>query len=184
LTIAGVKENFALLMLGMDAGILLFPHWFTGRHSLFSHPKLLVKIGVIKTLLNNLKDRLQDHQIEYFMLLKGKETKIPDDVKFCVKIQNQHPDFLGLYAQIVLNRGTYPYFYVVLVTKKDYGLREAFKNYSPPDNIIKEYKSEKDVEVLVIRQVTTKTSGYHTGNSTIRKIFLEGLELAETVAVK
>jgi hypothetical protein len=184
LTIAGVEENFALLALGMDAGILLFPHWLTGKHSIFSHPKLLVKIEVIKTLLNNAQDRLQNHQVEYFMLLKGKETKVPDDVKFCVKIQNQHPDFLGLYAQIVLNRGTYPYFYVVLVTKKDYGLREAFKKYTPPSSITKEYPVEKDVDVLVIRQVTTKTSGYHTGSSKIREIFLEGLELAETVAVK
>jgi hypothetical protein len=184
LMFAGVEENFALLALGMDAGILLFPHWLTGKYSIFSHPKLLVKIKVIKTLLDDFKDRLQDHQVEYFMLLKGKESKVPDDVKFCVKIQDQHPDFLGLYAQIVLNRGIYPYFYVVLVTKKGYGLREAFKEYSPPGGITKEYPVEKDVDVLVIRQVTTKTSGYHTGNSTVREIFLEGLELAENVAVK
>lgn len=179
-----IKGDGAFLVLTVDAGLLLFPHWFTGKLSIITRYGLLLKLEVIKTLLNNLKDRLQDHQVEYFMLLKGKETKVPDDVKFCVKIQNQHPGFLGLYAQIVVNRGIYPYFYVVLVTQKGYGLHETFKNYTPPGNITKEYPVEEDVEVLVIRQVTTKTSGYHTGDSKIREIFLEGLELAETVAVK
>jgi hypothetical protein len=117
------------------------------------------------------------------MLLKGKETKVPIDVKFCVKIQNQHPDFLGLYGQIVINVG-YPYFYVVLVTREGYGLQEMCESYTPPDNITKEYKVEEDVEVLVIRQTTTKTSGYQTGNTKIREIFLEGLKLAGKVAVK
>ena len=179
-----IKGNGAFSVLAVNAGLLLFPHWLTGKHSIVARPKLLLKIEVIKTLLNDVKDMLRDHQVEYFMLLKGKETKIPDDVKFCVKIQDQHPDFLGLYGQIVVNIGRYPYFYVVLVTKKGYGLQEAFKSYSPPGNIIKEYKVEENVEVLVIRQVATKTSGYHTEDGKIREIFLEGLELAENVAVK
>ncbi len=114
-----IKEDGAFLVLAVDAGLLLFPHWLTGKPSIITRYRLLLKIEVIKTLLNNLKDRLQDHQVEYFMLLKGKEVKVPDDVKFCVKIQDQHSDFLGLYGQIVINVG-YPYFYVVLVARKGY----------------------------------------------------------------
>jgi hypothetical protein len=38
--------------------------------------------------------------------------------------------------------------------------------------------------VFVIRQHTTKTSGYHTNFKAVRRIFLEGLEVAEKAAVK
>jgi len=187
----------------LDAAILFLPHWFTGQRSIITKPKLLLKLKFIKKLLKKMDDRLklkfikkllkkmddrlQSHQVEYFMLLKGEDSKVPSDVKFRVKIGNQHPDFLGFYGQIVTNSVSgkrYPYFYVVLVTKKGYGLQEAFASYSPPGNIMKEYKVEEDVEVLVIRQTTTRTSGYHTSFGKMRRIFLEGLKLAEKVAVE
>ena len=112
---------------------------------------------------------------------------MPEDVKFRIKIQNENPDFLGLYGQIVTNtvgNKVYPYFYVVLVAKKGYGLKKAFRAYSQPRKIKKEYTVEGKVEVFVIRQTTTRTSGYHTPFRKMRQIFLEGLEIAEKVAVK
>lgn len=186
--IAVDQGNFPLFMLGIDAAVLLIPHWLTGTRSAITKPKLLLKIKVIKKLLNKVKERLQNHEVEYLMLLKGKEEmKIPEDVKFRINIQHEAPNFLGFYGQIVTNKvknKTYPYFYVVLVAKKGYGLKEAFDNYFPSRRIIKEFKKEGDVEVLVIRQHTTKTSGYHTGRWKRKRILLEGLELAETAAVK
>jgi hypothetical protein len=150
----------------------------------------LLKSDLIKRLLRHkdIASRVQHHEVEYFMLLKGTdEQKVPEDVKFRINIHNQLPDFLGLYGQIVINRvgdKKYPYFYVVLVAKKGYGLKTAFTSYHPPSGIIKEFKVEDDVEVLVIRQKTTRTSGYHTKGRTIRQIFLEGLNMAEIAAVK
>ncbi len=178
--------NIPLLILAIDATILLIPHWIAGMRQILTQPNLLLKIKLIKKLLSKMEDRLQHHQVEYFMLLKG---KLPEDVKFRVKMHNQNQDFLGFYGQIVTNKvgsKPYPYFYVVLVVKKGYGLREAFARYSPPRKITKEFKDEGegDVEVFVIRQTTTRTSGYHTKNRTIQKIFLEGLNIAEIAAVK
>ena len=49
---------------------------------------------------------------------------------------------------------------------------------------MKEFKEEGDVEVFVIRQHTTRTSGYHTKYKDVRRIFLEGLEVAEQAALK
>lgn len=182
------EGELIFLILSLDAAILLLPHWLTGKRIVITKPKLLLKIKHIKNLLKKMRDRLQNHQIEYFMLLKGKEeVKIPEDVKFRIKIQNENPDFLGFYGQIVTNtvgNKTYPYFYVVLVTKKGYGLKKAFRAYSPPRKIKKEYTDEGDVEVFVIRQTTTRTSGYHTPFRKMRHIFLEGLEIAEKVCVK
>jgi hypothetical protein len=149
-------------------------------------PNLLLKMKLIDRLLDNTNQRLQNHQIEYFLFLKGKETKVPGDLKFRVKFQNQKPGFLGFYGQIVTNAvssKTYPYFYVVLVAKKEYGLKKAYHAFSPSNKITKEFKIENDVEVFVIRQTTTKRSGYHTNDAVVKELFLLGLDIAEKVAI-
>jgi hypothetical protein len=119
------------------------------------------------------------------MLLRGAEAKLPDDVKFKVDIQDHHPDFLGLYGQVVLNEvqgSSFPYFYVVLVARRGFGLTEAKESYIDPRGMTTELKYQGEVEVFVIRQTTTKTSGYHTKPTKALRIFLEGLGLAKRVA--
>jgi hypothetical protein len=185
--IALVSFDSVTMILVADAAALILPHWITGLRSIMTQPALLIKSGIIQSLVKTNQTRLKEHQVELFMLLKGVETKIPDDMKIRVKLQNQHPDFLGFYGQIVLNHiqgKPFPYFYVVLVAKQDFGLNDAFNRYQPPSSITKEFKREGDVEVLVIRQTTTSTSGYHTKDRDIQRIFLEGLVLAEEVAPK
>ena len=183
-------DDRLLIVLAGDAILLLFPHWISGTRSIQTQPNLLLKIDLLEELLGraDVKEHLHAHELEYLLLLKSKgDKKVPEDVKLRVDIQNQDPEFLGLYAQIVVNRvkdKKYPYFYVVLVAKKGYGFKQTFTGYTPPPKIIKEFKKQSDVEVLVIRQKTTKTSGYHTKKKTVRRIFLEGLELAEELAVK
>jgi hypothetical protein len=73
---------------------------------------------------------------------------------------------------------------VVLVAKKGFGLEDAFKNFIPPAKITKEFKIEGDVEVFVIRQATTKTSGYHTRDKQMGSILAAGINLAENYARK
>jgi len=104
-----------------------------------------------------------------------------------VDIEGQHPDFLGLYGQVVLNdvQGTsYPYFYVVLVAKDGFGLRDAYQQFQPDEDITKEFKREDQVEVMVIRQYTTDKSGYHTKPLIANGIFYAGLNVAEEVATQ
>ena len=88
---------------------------------------------------------------------------------------------------VVINevQGTsYPYFYVVLVARKGYGLRDAYRGHKPGDDVTKEFKYEGGVEVMVLRQHTTERSGYHTKPAVANSVFYEGLDLAEEVAVK
>jgi hypothetical protein len=191
LWIAGVyavnEHDPFVMILAVDIGVLLLPHWVTGLRGIMTLPNLLLKIKLIRKLLADIEGLIAQHQAEFFMLLKGGETKLPDDVKFRVKIQGQHPDFLGFYGQIVTNTvssKTYPYLYVVLVAKQGFGLNRSFERYTPSRKIVKEYKEEGDVEVFVIRQHTTRTSGYHTKYKDARRIFLEGLEVAEKSAVE
>ncbi len=92
---------------------------------------------------------------------------------------------MGLYAQIALNnvQGTdYPYFYVVLVAKDGSNLLSPYFNkLAIPDGIIKEMKKENDVEIIVIRQETTKNSGYYTNAKAIARIFDTGIIAARKI---
>ena len=172
----------------LDAMLLLLPHWITGIRSALVLPRLLVKVRTARELLQdaNVKPKIQDHKVDLMVLLKGKEKRLPDDIKIRVTLKGQHPDFLGLYAQVVVNEvnGTsYPYLYAVLVAKKGYGLRGAFDRFQPGPGLLKELKEQDEVEVLVIRLKTTARSGYHTDSEMARGIFLKGLSLAQAVGV-
>lgn len=180
-------EN-SLFIISYDAALLLIPHWVTGIRSILTKPNLLLKTQSFKTLLDD-RNRpwLAGHETDYYMLMDGDAAKIPDDVKIRINVKHQHKDFLGLYGQIVTNdvNGTaYPYFYVVLVARQGFGLENVFRTYTPPNKVTKEFKTEKDVEILVIRQATTRTSGYHTNNKQMLAILKAGVMLADQVAVK
>jgi len=169
----------------LDAMILLLPHWITGIRSTLVLPRLLVKVGTMRELLQDVGPQVKDQKVDLMVLLKGKEKRLPDDIKLRISSASQNKDFLGLYAQVVANEvnGTsYPYLYVVLVAKKGYGLRNAFDQYHPRPGMTKEFKDQDEVEVIVIRQETTPRSDYHTDRQTASAIFLEGLSLSLAVS--
>jgi hypothetical protein len=168
-------------MLLFNALILLTPHWVTGTRRILRLPKLMVKVEALQALLGNAESMVGADQVTVMMLLKGK-TKIPEDVKLQIQIPDASKEFLGMYVQVVTNdvKGTsYPYVYVVLVAKRGYGLEQATIGIAPPKGMIKEYKEQDDVEIVVVRQHTTKTSGYHTKSSKASEIFTNGLNMAK-----
>jgi hypothetical protein len=171
--------------LAIDGLVLLVPHWLTGIRRILVKPKLLVRVEAIRAVLDGARHRLARHRVQLLMLLRGGEVRIPDDVKFRVDPPDKHEDFLGLYGQVVINdvQGTsYPYFYVVLVARAGFGLQEICESYDPPGEILKEFKVQDQVEVMVIRQRATKTSGYHTKPEVAAHIFREVLDVAERIA--
>jgi len=165
-------------ILALDAALLLLPHWLTGTRSVLRMPKLLIKAEMIQQLFARLEEDLGRHRVTLLMLLRGDDTRVPGDVKFRVEPPDKVAQFLGMYGQVVLNEvqgRSFPYFYVVLVAKRGFGLADDFKSYRPPGGITKELKPQDDVEVLVIRQTTTKRSGYHTSPAVAESILHEGL---------
>jgi len=166
----------------LDAALLLLPHWVTGVRSVLRLPGLLVKIELIQGLLAELDREARPHRVRLLALLGGSETRIPSDVKFRVDPENKPDGFLGLHCQVVLNEvqgRSYPYFYVCLVARRGYGLGEVYGRYRVPGGLTKEFDRKEEVEVLIIRQTTTKTSGYHTNLPAAVSVFREGLTLAE-----
>ncbi len=180
-------SNKTMLIVGVDAVILLLPYWLTGFRSIFTVSQMTLKVKLIKRLMAKVETRLQAHKVEYYFMLRGKGKRIPMDVKFRVNIAGQHKDFLGFYGQITLNgmnnSAIYPYFYVVLVARKRFGLANAYEAHYKDLKLKKEFKNQEDVEVLVIRQNTdTVSMGYRTTDKQVEAIFLEGLALAEKIA--
>ncbi|MDH3285986.1 MAG: hypothetical protein OEQ13_14735, partial [Acidobacteriota bacterium] len=149
--------------------------------------KLMVKVEMIEGLLGELaRWDPPGHTVQLLMMLRGHPAKIPGDVKFKVVPKDHHRDFLGMYGQVVLNEvqgSSYPYFYVVLAARKGFGLRDTWSAYTEPSNITAEFKPQDKVEVLVLRQTTTATSGYHTEFGTAAWILAQGLRLAEKAAL-
>ncbi len=175
----------ALQILVIDAMVLLLPHWFTGVRSILVRPKLMVRVEAIRDVLRQSAQVLADHKVNLLMLLNGSTTKIPDDVKFKVDIKDRHPDFLGLYGQAVLNEvqgRSYPYFYAVLVARRGFGLEGARYGHQAPPEVTIELNEQDKVEVLVIRQTTTKNSGYHTEPLDAVAILHFAVEVAGKVA--
>lgn len=172
-------------IIALDAMLLLLPQWVTGIRRILVLPNLSIRINTLTQVLDEAGNDLEDDKVDIMMLLKGKETRIPDDVKFRVSLKGQKPDFMGLYGQVVINNvqgRSYPYFYVVLVAKKGFGLKAAFDEFQPSPELTREFGDDDEVEFIVIRQATTSTSGYDVKPETAAAIFRLGLVLAGKVA--
>ncbi len=176
-------ENITQQILGVDIAVLWIPYWITGWRAGLRNSMCMNKVQLIRAILAAAQPQLTGNTVDYYFFMRG--DKMPVDAKFKVNIPGQHPDFLGCYGQISLNRTVYLYFYTVLVAKKGFGLQDVYRQYANPKTITKEFKAQDDVEVLVIRQDTNSvTNGYITSQKQALAIFQAGLALAQKAAVK
>ncbi|OQA00103.1 MAG: hypothetical protein BWY70_00804 [Bacteroidetes bacterium ADurb.Bin408] len=182
--------NKSYYILAFDIIALILPHWFTGVRKILTLPELIMKINTFKSMLKLFQGKMASCQVDFFVQLiegeKRKEKKknipLPNDIK--LKITPKYPpeNFLGIYAQISINdvSGTkYPYFYTVFVAKPEYKLHQRTSFYKPTAGLIKKYTTQKEVDVLIIRQFTTRTSGYHTSVKAINKIMTDTLTVLD-----
>lgn len=99
-------------------------------------------------------------------LSKADDGKMPTDIKMVIKPPDAPPEFYGVQAQISINMGG-PYVYFVIVTKEDLKIR------MPRDagiNDILEPSSSDGVNILVIRNYTTKNAGFITKARDVRRL--------------
>jgi hypothetical protein len=193
LVIAGVSFYiyYVLTEMGMelyaqvwvvDATILVLPHWVVGVRSILKNAPLVVKIQNLLGIADLFPQVSKEGEELQYMLEIGetKEGPTPDDAKMVLSFHNASPEFLGLQLQLAINNvqgSDYPYFYCVLVARHAFGLLQKCEE-SRSATMTVEGEREGDVDVVVMRQTTTKTSGYHTAPSAVRDIFL--YSLAET----
>jgi len=178
------------VILAIDIAIIMIPLWFSGMRFILKQPNLAIKVRMI-LWLNELFQDLKKEGEEFrpaLMLSRGKDDKtIPNDARFSVALPDSPEGFYGLQAQINLNlvQGTsYPYFYCVLAAKRGFGLSRYREKIKLEKNVICEYQEDRRAEVLVIRQFTTKKSGYHTKEKQCVGILTNALEGGRLICQK
>ncbi len=165
------------LILLLDGFVMVGLLWFTGMRRLLTLPNLAVRAQVVLELHRAFeKLGLEGETFQPALrLARGRQGGVvPTDVRFSVRFPRAPEGFWGLQGQININlvQGTsYPYFYCVLAARPGFGL-DAYQPRIPlPPKVICEYQPTAEAEVLVIRQETTRTSGYHTDRKARERIF-------------
>ncbi|MHC4547788.1 MAG: hypothetical protein ACYTEZ_03340 [Planctomycetota bacterium] len=177
-----VSERAGIIV-GGDAVLLLLSQWFSGMRARFRQADLMVKVDHVLEVMEPLRREVEGHgELRVQLLMRGKDDqRVPGDLKLSVQVPEAPAHFLGVQAQIVLNRvqGTpYPYFYAVVLAREGHGLFEDVAKVALPRKVILETQSQKDVDVAILRQRTTRTSGYHTRAPVSRRILRTALEIA------
>jgi len=156
----------------VDGALLIVPQWFNGMRFIQTRGDLVLKASHAQAVLRRFDEEdLGGGVLAARMLMAGPEGKrTPTNFKIAVTWPDGPEGFHGVQAQVVVNRvqGTgYPYFYACLVAQAGIGLLErGLPEHLPADVIVETQpakgKGADAVEVIVIRQRTSRTSGYHT----------------------
>ncbi len=170
-----------------DTVIMIIPLWFNGIQRVLKQGNLRIRIDIVEAMEEHFQGIKQDGETfkPALMLARDKAGKtVPTNARFTIGFEDMPQGFYGIQAQINLNivqGASYPYFYCVIPAKLGYGLMPFLEKIPKQSNIIVEYQKDKEAEVIVIRQYTTRTSGYHTSIPSCRNIFGHTLYAARLV---
>jgi hypothetical protein len=174
----------------IDSIILIFPLWFNGLRRVLKQNKLHIKVDIIKKMEEFFQTIKQDGELFKPELLLARDKRgmsVPTDSRFTITFDNMPEGFYGIQAQINLNKvesSLYPYFYCVIAAKKGFGLMRYIKSDPENKKVLVVYEGGGDAEVIVIRQRTTNSSGYHTKYSDCKRILELSLVSARDILSK
>jgi len=126
--------------------------------------------------------------IPVFKIGEYGEGRIPLDVRLKV-LPPKVPDFLyHIQFQVSINKvgnRRYPYFYGVIITKSGFQLeRKVDEKFRCGIELVMEFQKTDEAEVCVIRQRSTKTSGYYTDRKAIECIIDTTMEKVKQLLQK
>ena len=192
------------LYFGADAALVIFSLWFIGTRSYLLKDQLIIKIELLEQIMKALKSP-SDVQVQPMMSLlktEGGRTE-PEDARLMVKLVGAPEDLLGVQVQISINSvqgKDYPYLYCVVLAKAGSGLLDGWENYAkqPERSVFSglvsaiiggggggvTYEPDRsgEVELIVVRQTTTRQSGYHTPVPAAQQIVQSALDLARSLS--
>ncbi|MFH1360951.1 MAG: hypothetical protein ABIJ41_07995 [Candidatus Omnitrophota bacterium] len=166
-----------------DVLLILAPHWITGTRSFLRKDRLIIKIELLEKIMDYLRE---PSDIQVLPMLSTCEAqkggRIPMDARLLVRILDAPDFFLGLQIQISINTvegRDYPYLYCVFIAKQGADILRKKKQLieRSPSKLTLEKTTSVDVDVLVIRQKTTRNSEYHTNLSASKHIVQAALDL-------
>ncbi len=173
----------------VDVAVLLLPHWVTGVRRVLTNDPLVVKIQELLRVMDLWEAMPHEGEtmLPQMQVLTGKGGQMPVDAKLVLRIEPLGEAFLGLQTQVVLNNvqgHDYPYLYCVLVARPELDIGKASYRGCPPNGIlaVSEHENQDNVDILVVRQETTRTKGYETKPAAAAAIFTYALGVARTVA--
>lgn len=192
----------------LDCLTLLLPIWFGGTVSAWKPPQLERKAEYLLDIYKTASQSPDLEFVPSIQVLGEGEKLVPADCRMLVKLKDGPEDFIGVQVQISINDadGTkYPYCYCVLIARKEFGLASRVQPFlSPPEprrklalrrkssnglqeaqrhrykGLIAEVGSEPDVDVVVIRQVTSR-GGYYTTKEQAQTVFENAISLARAI---
>jgi len=166
------------IMLLANAAVMVLPFWVTGVRHILKNDQLVVKATMfleVERAFESIKKDAEEFQYQIQTAeAKDGSGDVPRDVKALLTFHDGPTEFLGVQMQIAINsvQGTdFPYFYCVLVARPEFGGFKVNEFRTLPKGIVLEPKRETDVDIMVIRQKTTKNSGYHTKSGDALRIF-------------
>jgi len=177
--------SFTLTAAIVNVVILFAGLAFSGRKSAWIPHALDVKAEIVKRIIESptIKTDPTIQSVPYLEIGEHRDGSFPNNTRLLIRFKDAPKDFIGLQGQISINTvksKPYPYFYVVLVAKHEFDIFEKFGKHSL-DKLVIERKKTDEVDVIVIRQHTTKTSGYHTNENVQDYILKNGIRLAKTL---
>lgn len=171
----------------VDAVILILSLWFNGLRIKGHQNDLYIKTDLIIELERHFRKvkREGEEFVPSLRLAVDKEGKeYPTDCRFNIVFTDAPADFYGILAQTNINvveSSHYPYFYCVITAKAGFGLKKYLVRDNMPKSIIMEYSDDEEAEVIVIRQRTTKSTGYHTKMNTCKSIMEFALNISRKI---
>ncbi len=170
----------------VDLVLLLFFAFLTGNRKIWEPEDLAEKLTALKVAWEQLKKMKEPERTDsiQFLIRKARKGFVPVDARIFCSFPKAGKGFYGVQIQVSINKvqnRKYPYLYAVLVAEAGFGLNKGSEGDGFPSWLLREYKKEKDVEIIVLRQRTTKSSGYHTPESRIKEIVDWALLLAKKI---
>lgn len=181
-------------MFVLDGLIFVFVIWFTGGRSAEYPEDLILKTETLINLLDYQRAHpLPDVVLEPMLELGAKKGKaVPADVRLMAKLKNAPKDFLGVQVQCSLNSvqgRQYPYVYCVILGFTSFKLREAFESLPAALQArlledVCEFKTDKDVDILVVRQRADERGGWHTKPRDQIRLYTHSLDVARAMVAR
>ncbi|MBL7077080.1 MAG: hypothetical protein ISS31_06385 [Kiritimatiellae bacterium] len=170
-----LSQDDLMHALVLDTAVLLLPHWLTGVRRILTNAPLTTKVEQLLSIVSYWEAHPEPGetltpQIEFRTDGAG---EVPTDAKLIMGLPELGDTFPGLQVQVVLNNvqgSDFPYVYCVLVAKPKLNMLKKIKLDAAQGTVL-EPKHQGDVDIIVVRQQTTKTSGYHTKPAKVLAIF-------------
>lgn len=176
-------------IVAVDGALFLVLTFFAGARKAWQPGDLLVKIRTLDRFLDQQARRpIPRLKVQPMLEVQtgSKDRQLPRDARLLFTIDDAPEDLIGFQVQCSINRVSntpYPYVYAVIIARKALGLGAAMARFAVgAKDVLSFEEADEEVDVAVLRQRTTKTSGYHTKEADQDRIFSQAVGIAFALA--